>query len=29
MPMGADSFTPENVKFLTVEQVMMDYVKLI
>ncbi|CDW78306.1 lysosomal pro-x carboxypeptidase [Stylonychia lemnae] len=28
-PMGDDSFKPENVKFLTVEQVMMDYVKLI
>ncbi|CDW82359.1 UNKNOWN [Stylonychia lemnae] len=28
-PMGVDSFKPENVKFLTVEQAMMDYVKLI
>ena len=28
-PMGDDSFKPENIKYLTVEQAMMDYVKLI
>ena len=27
--MGDDSFKPENIKYLTVEQAMMDYVKLI
>ena len=27
--MGNDSFKPQNVKYLTVEQAMMDYVKLI
>jgi hypothetical protein len=29
MPFGNDSFTPDNVKFLTVDQAMLDYVNLI
>lgn len=29
MPFGKDSFKPENVVYLTVDQAMMDYVKLI
>ena len=29
LPMGNDSFKPKNVKYLTIDQAMMDYVKLI
>lgn len=29
MPFGKDSFTPENLRFLSVDQTLMDYVQLI